>query len=320
MSILTGNSKRFLLLALLVSTGLGLWWTTAGVAGAGQGRGASDTARVLVGAIDIHVHHLPDDRPRSIDAIDVAKLAASRGMRAIVLKNHYESTAGLVYLVRKVVPGVEVFGGIDLNLTVGGINPAAVEHMTRVTGGWGRFVWMPTFDAENQVRYSKETRPFVSVSGNGELLPAVRQVIALIAKHGLVLATGHSAPAEGLMLLREGRRQGAQHMVVTHAMNAPVLMDVPQMQEAAKLGAFIEFVGGSLAGADAEARIDRFADAIRKIGPEFCILSSDLGQMGNALPPDGFGAFLAALRGRGFTEQEVDRMSKQNPARLLGLP
>ncbi|MGH8513914.1 MAG: DUF6282 family protein, partial [Gammaproteobacteria bacterium] len=110
------------------------------------------------------------------------------------------------------------------------------------------------------------------------------------------------------------------HMVVTHAMNPPILMDVPQMQDAVKLGAFIEFVGGSPAGAGAAATIDRFADAIRRIGPEFCILSSDLGQAGNALPPDGFGAFLVALRGKGFTEQEVDRMSKQNPARLLGLP
>jgi hypothetical protein len=307
-------------LAVLLLTVAGLHWTRAGVSGAGQGGGTGDAARVLAGAIDIHVHHLPDDRPRSIDAIDVAKLAGARGMRAIVLKNHYESTAGLAYLVRKLVPGVEVFGGIDLNLTVGGINPAAVEHMTRVTGGWGRVVWMPTFDAENQVRYSKESRPFVSVSGNGDLLPGVKEVIALVARHGLVLATGHSAPAEGLMLLREGRRQGVQRMVVTHAMNAPVLMDVPQMQEAAKLGAFIEFVGGSLAAADAGARIDRFADAIRRIGPEFCILSSDLGQMGNALPPDGFGAFLLALRARGFTEQEVDQMSQRNPARLLGLP
>ena len=108
-------------------------------------------------------------------------------------------------------------------------------------------------------------------------------------------------------------------MVVTHAMNAPVLMNVPQMQEAVKQGAFIEFVGGSLATADAAARMDRFADAIRKVGPEFCILSSDLGQKGNALPPDGFAAFLVALRARGLTEQEINRMSKQNPARLLGL-
>ena len=122
---------------------------------------------------------------------------------------------------------------------------------------------MPTFDAENQVRFSKEQRPFVAVSRNGELLPEVRQVIALIAKHGLALATGHSSPSEGLLLLREGQRQGVQRMVVTHAMLAPVQMDVPQMQEAAKLGAFIEFVGGSLASSDADARMTRFAEAIR---------------------------------------------------------
>jgi predicted metal-dependent phosphotriesterase family hydrolase len=108
-------------------------------------------------------------------------------------------------------------------------------------------------------------------------------------------------------------------MVVTHAMNAPVLMTVAHMQEAAGQGAFIEFVGGSLATADSAARIDRFADAIRRAGPQFCILSSDLGQKGNALPPDGFAAFLSAVRAKGFTGQELDRMSKRNPARLLGL-
>jgi predicted metal-dependent phosphotriesterase family hydrolase len=151
------------------------------------------------------------------------------------------------------------------------------------------------------------------------LLPEVKEVVALIAKHRLVLATGHIAPEEALSLLDEARRQRVQHMVVTHAMNEPVLMTIPQMQQAAKYGAFIEFVGGSLATADAAARMDRFADAIRKIGPESCILSSDLGQKGNALPPDGFAAFISALRSRGFSERETDTMSKRNPARLLGL-
>ena len=286
---------------------------------AAQQVGTNNTNTVLRGTIDIHVHSDPDSRPRSIDALDVAKLARSKGMRGIVLKNHYDPTGGLAYLVRKEVPGLEVFGGIDLNLTVGGINPTAVAHMAEVSGGWGRFVWMPTFDSENQVRYSKENRPFVRVSRNGELLPEVKEVVTLIAKHRLVLATGHIAPEEALSLLGEARRQQVQHMVVTHAMNEPVLMTIPQMQQAAKYGAFIEFVGGSLATADAAARMDRFADAIRKIGPESCILSSDLGQRGNALPPDGFAAFITALRTRGFSEQETDTMSKRNPARLLGL-
>jgi hypothetical protein len=280
---------------------------------------SADVGPLLDGSIDIHVHQLPDDRPRSIDAIDVARLAGERKMRGLVLKNHYESTAGIAYLVRRLVPGVEVFGGIDLNLTIGGINPAAVEHMTKVTGGFGRFVWMPTFDAENQVRVSKESRPFVSVAKDGVLLPAVQQVLALIATHQLVLATGHSSPAESLVMLREARRLGVQRMVVTHAMFTPVFMTVEQMQEAAKLGALIEFAGGNPTGPGAAMRLDQYADAIRKVGPEFCILSSDLGQPNNPLPPDGFGAFLAAMRARGFSAPEIDRMAKENPARLVGL-
>jgi hypothetical protein len=311
-----GRWSGFALLLLAALTSL----PVSSRAGAKQPARGADAARSLAGTIDIHLHSDPDNTPRSVDAIDAAKLARARGMRAIVLKNHYDPTGGLAYIVRKEVPGIEIFGGIDLNLTVGGMNAAAVDHMTQVSGGWGRFVWMSTFDAENQVRYSKENRPFVSTSRNGELLPEVKQVIAVIAKHGLVLATGHVSPDEALMLLREGRRQGVKHMVVTHAMNAPVLMDVPRMQTAAKEGAFIEFVAGSLKTGDAAARVDGYAAAIRAIGPEFCVLSSDLGQKANALPADGFAAFLSALRDRGFSRQDIDRMSKQNPAQLLGLP
>ena len=195
-----------------------------GLGTAAQQAGRSDGTDLLAGTIDVHVHADPDSLPRAMDGLEVAALARARGMRGIVLKNHYESTAGLAYLARKAAPGLEVFGGIDLNLAVGGLNVAAIEQMTRVAGGWGRIVWMPTFDAEHQVRYSKETRPFVSVAKGGVLLPETTAVIALIAKHELTLATGHLAPAEGLLVLEEASRQGVRRMLVTHAMNAPVLM------------------------------------------------------------------------------------------------
>src|SRR5438477_10142049 len=180
----------------------------------------------LHGVIDIHAHSDPDSVPRSIDALDLARLAKQRGMRGLVLKNHYESTASLAYIIRKAVPGIEIFGGIDLNRSVGGVNPAAIERMVLVKGGWGRVVWMPTFDAENQVHYSKESRPFVRVSKEGTLLPEVREVLALIAKNKLTLATGHSSPAEDLMLIREARRMGITSIVVTHAMLPPVGMSI----------------------------------------------------------------------------------------------
>ena len=319
LSLRTAALRLAFTVAVLIKQGLVAGMATAGQTTPAPAAPSDEVRRVLDGAIDVHVHTLPDDRSRSIDALDMARLALDRGMRAIVLKNHYESTAGVAFLVRRVVPDMLVFGGVDLNLTVGGINPAAVEHMTRVSGGWGKVVWMPTFDAENQVRFSKDARPFVSVSRTGQLLPAVIQVIELIAKHGLVLATGHSTAEEGLMLVREGRRLGVRGIVVTHAMNDPVGMTVAQMRDAASLGAFIEFVGGSLAGADAPARMRRFADAIREIGPESVILSSDLGQSGNPLPPDGFAAFLLDLRAKGFSDREIAMMSQRNPARLLGL-
>ena len=275
--------------------------------------------QTLAGVVDIHAHADPDSMPRSIDAIALARLAKERGMRAIVLKNHYEPTASIAYLARREAPGLEVFGGIALNRTVGGVNPAAVERMTRVKGGYGRVVWMPTFDAENQVRFSKENRPYVSVSRGGKLLPEVEEVIAIVAKNGLTFETGHSSPAENLMLIRAARRAGVEHIVVTHAMLPPVGMSVAQMRQAAGLGAWIEFVYNALIGPNKAFDIREYAAAIRAVGPEHCILSSDLGQAGNPLHPDGLLAFFAALRARGFSQAEIARMSQENPARALGL-
>ena len=273
----------------------------------------------LAGTIDIHVHAAPDSTPRSIDAIDLARVAKSRGMRALVLKNHYEPTASLAYIVRKEVPGIEVFGGIDLNLSVGGMNPNAVEHMAAITGGYGRFVWMATFDSENQVRYSKQNRPFVQIARNGELVPETKAVIAVIAKRNLVMATGHSSAKEDLMLIREAKAEGVQHMVVTHAMLQPTHMSEAQMLEAANMGAYIEFVYNGLIGTGKQYDFADYARAIRYVGVNHCILSSDMGQPGNPLHTDGLTAFYAGLRVQGFTQAEIDRMAKDNPARLLGL-
>ena len=272
-------------------------------------------AQTLAGAIDMHAHSDPDGVPRSIDAIDLARLAKSRGMRAIVLKNHYEPTASLAYLVRKEVPGIEVFGGISLDLTVGGVNPAAVEWMTKVKGGYGRVVWMPTYDSEHQVTSSGQQRPFARVAKDGRLVPEAVQVISIIAKHNLVLETGHSSPAEALLLIREAKRQGVQNILVTHAMSPLVGMSIPEMQEAAKLGAYLEFVWVR-PGSDA---VKKYVPAIRQVGPEFCVLSSDLGQAANPLHPDGLLMLYQYLKSQGFSESEIDQMAKVNPAKLLGL-
>src|SRR5688572_23959616 len=242
-----------------------------------QATGAN-VARDLRGAIDIHVHGNPDNVARSLDGLEAARFAKDKGMRAIVLKSHFDPTAGLALLARKAVPGIEIFGGIDLNFPVGGMNVHAVDHMARVNGGFGRMVWMSTYDAENHVRSGKSNAPFVRVSQNGALLPETKAVIAAIAKHNLVLASGHVSAQEALLMFEEGRRLGVRGMVATHGMSTPTSLTVEQARQAGQLGAFIEFTSGTLATASAQARVDRIADDIRKVGVEHAILSSDLGQ------------------------------------------
>ena len=281
---------------------------------------ADAQAKALDGVIDIHVHTAPDSVPRSIDAFDLARIAQSRGMRAIVLKNHYAPTASDAYLVHKIVPGIQVFGGIDLNLSVGGMNPIAVEKMAVTTGHLGKLVWMSTYDSYAQVMKSKEHRAFVAVSRDGELLPETKGVIAMIAKYDLVMATGHNSPQDDLLLIREARRQGVKQMVVTHGILAPTSMTIAQMQEAATLGAYIEFVYNGLIGGSKQFDFADYAKAIREVGVEHCILSSDMGQPTNPLHPDGLILFFDGLRKQGFSQADIDLMSKVNPARLLSLP
>lgn len=301
------------------TTGIVLLALSAACATAAQSP-SDEAARLVEGAIDVHVHSFPDSVPRSMDALQVSQLAKTMKMRGLVLKNHYDQTAGLAYMVRQQVPGLEVFGGIDLNLTQGGMNPAAVDHMARVSGGWGRFVWMSSSDAEHNVRARGQNRPFVQLSKDGELLPLVKEVIGVIAKHQLVLATGHASPEEGLLLVREGRRQRVTHMIVTHPLSPSVGMSLDQMRSAAKEGAMLEICGLSMVSAGAADRVRAAVEAIRAVGAESIVLSSDLGAKNDPRPPEGFAAFLAALRAAGISDGDIALMARQNPARLLDLP
>jgi hypothetical protein len=274
----------------------------------------------LKGAIDIHIHQDPDSAPRAIDADDVARQAKAAGMRAVVLKNHWEDTASLAYMVRKMVPGIEVFGGITQDLAVGGINIEAVKHMADMKGGYGRIVWLPTFDAQNQV---KDKGPEVKVSENGTLLPSVLALLDYIAtRKQLMLETGHVSAAEALMVIREARARGIQHVVATHGMAGPTNLSVAQAQEAARMGAYIEFVYGATLEKGSTLTVEKYAEWIKAVGPAHCILSSDLGgarPYPRPMPTQGMLDFMNALHKAGLSVAEIDLMSKTNPAVVLGL-
>ena len=70
-------------------------------------------------------------------------------MRGFVIKEHLDQSAGLAYYIRKLHPDMEIFGGVGSNFTTGAkVNPWAIIHMAEMKGGWGRIVWMPSWDSE----------------------------------------------------------------------------------------------------------------------------------------------------------------------------
>jgi hypothetical protein len=62
-----------------------------------------------------------------------------------------------------------------------------------------------------------------------------------------------------------------------------------------------------------------YADAIRKIGVDNAIISTDFGQQGRPLPPDALAVFAGMMKKQGFSEQELRTMMAVNPAKVMGL-
>ncbi len=289
----------------------------SGMSGAGTAvpAQAQEAEISLEGVVDLHFHTGPDSRPRSVDDIEASRLAAEAGLRAVLLKNHFTMTADRAALAMGQIDGLEIFGGLVLNRSVGGINPEAVRQMAAFSGGRGKVVWLPTFDAEHAVTRGGGDTGFVSVLEDGEPVPAVLEVFELLAEHDLTLAMGHSSPGEVLRLLPEARRLGVPRILVTHVFGQDATRE--QMRQMADEGAIMEIdwlavLSGGLA-------IEDYVAAIRDLGAEAFFMSSDLGQEGNPVHPDGLRDYIRAMLDAGITEAEIDIMARKNPARLLGL-
>jgi predicted metal-dependent TIM-barrel fold hydrolase len=276
---------------------------------------AQDRAVSLAGVIDFHVHSGPDSRPRSVSDLEVAQMTQRAGLRGIVLKNHFTMTADRAALAMAQVEGLEIFGAVVLNRAVGGLNAEAVRQMVQFSGGRGRVVWLPTFDAEYYVTAQGGSSPFVSVTHEGAPLPELAEIFTLVAENDLVLAMGHSSPEEVLVLIPEARRYGVEKILVTHVFSQRPSR--AQMQQMADAGAILEidwyavYLGNqTVAG---------YVSAIQEIGAEHFLMSSDLGQADSPSHVDGLRAYVSALRGAGITDGQIDLMLRRNPARLLGL-
>jgi hypothetical protein len=236
--------------------------------------------------------------------------------------------------VTKAVPGINAFGAVTLNHSIGGLNPVAVE----IAGRSGcKIVWMPTVDAENETAgrldggtdklpfWAKIQRelaaegiappPLSVVDAAGNVIHPARRCLERIARYNMILATGHVGRREIFALVRAARDVGVKKVVVTHAEFPSQNLTGDEQKELADLGAVIEhcFTTTYTGKAPWEAA---FAN-IRKTGVSRAMISTDLGQTINPPVAEGFAMFAQRLLDAGFSADEVTMMAVTTPTRLV---
>ncbi len=283
------------------------------------------------GAYDLQVHVAPDVIARRIDDLALAQEFLAHGLRGFVLKSHYSPTAERAKVVAKAVPGIAAFGALTLNHAVGGLNPVAVE----IAGRSGcKIVWMPTVDAENETaglpgagqkklpfwaEIQRELRatgisppPLTVLDAAGRISESARTCLELIAKHDMILATGHLGRHEIFPLVKTAKEMKVRKVLITHAEFPSQNLSAQEQVELARWGALIEHCFTTMY--TGKAPWDVAFDSIRKVGASRCIASTDLGQPINPGVAEGFAMFAEVLLENRFSTEEVRQMAVTNPA------
>jgi hypothetical protein len=290
----------------------------------------SDRARELVrGAYDLHVHVEPDLASRRIDDLSLARRCAEVGLAGFVLKSHYVPTAERAAVVRGAVPGVDALGAIALNAGVGGLNAQAVEIAAREGA---RIVWLPTVDSENEAREdgAKPASPPVWRRIKDEFVAAgvatepvrlteagLDAVLAVVARHRLVLATGHLGRAEIHTAVNAALAAGVEQVLVTHPDYPTQGVPVDEQRALVECGAMLERCFAPIH--TGKVSWEQTFEAIRGTGPEHNVLSTDLGQITNPPVEDGLALMADRLLGAGFSDDDIRTMAVVNTRKLAGV-
>jgi predicted metal-dependent phosphotriesterase family hydrolase len=191
-------------------------------------------------------------------------------------------------------------------------------------------VWLPTFDADKHVKtLVDKNKSGIVVAPGGKVTPEMEEVLKIIARENLVLATGHVHAEEVVAVTKRAKELGVKNILVTHGFTNIPGLTLEQAKEVAAMGAMIEICYLQfMTGKDAQyawmkhwdqVGTDKVLEALKAVGADSLVISTDLGQQGMMMPPDGIENAIGALRAAGVTQADIDKMMKRNPAKLLGL-
>ena len=278
---------------------------------------------VMQGIIDMHIHAAPDVRARKLDDLELMEASVQRGVRAIVLKSHNVPTADRAYLVNRVAaekyPDVKftAFGGLCLNRPVGGLNPDAVETSLKLGA---KVIWLPTNTAENHYRKNgKDSSTGVVVTRDGKAVDELQDIFALVKQYNAVLATGHIGAEECFPVVEAARVAGVEKIVITHPELWVVGMTPEQQADIVrKYDVLLESVYAQPVNGSYKINIPDNIAAMKAIGPEHFVISTDSGQTVNPYWYESYTTYFKAVS-EVFTSEQVRKMTHDNPAWLLDI-
>ena len=244
-------------------------------------------------------------------------------MRAIVLKSHNVPTADRAYLVNRVAaekyPDVKftAFGGLCLNHPVGGLNPDAVETSLKLGA---KVIWLPTNTAENHYRKNgKDPSKGVVVTRDGKAVDELQDIFALVKQYNAVLATGHIGAEECFPVVEAARAAGVEKIVITHPEFWVVGMTPEQQADIVrKYDVLLESVYAQPVNGSYKINIPDNIAAMKAIGPEHFVISTDSGQTVNPYWYESYTTYFKAVS-EVFTSEQVRKMTHDNPAWLLDI-
>lgn len=288
----------------------------------------------LEGAVDCHVHTCPHLNGRSVNIFESVRNAAAAGMRAIGLMDNFQNSSGYAALAAAELGhlGIEIFGGLIMQPTAGGVTYEAARNAVDYGYGPGtgaRFLSLPTHHTKAVARREGRTGLYLEsafgVNEGGKVPEPVPAIMELCAERDIVFDCGHVEGWEAVALAQEARRRGAMR-VRSHAGS----YDPDVIRELVSLGAYCEFsffvlthatqVG--LTHVDQEKHrapsktVQDLTPRIRAAGDR-AIVSGDAGIYLLPPPVEAFREFLLLLESEGFSESELRRMSAANPVSLF---
>jgi hypothetical protein len=273
--------------------------------------------KLLRGVVDIHVHTAPDVRERPLDDHELVRQAAEVGLSAVVIKSHVFSTVERAWLMNRLDPGVQVFGGLVLNRQVGGLNAHAVRAAIAMGAA---IIWLPTTWAYNErLKSHGLTDGIRTIDDFGEIVPELREIIAIVAESDVTLATGHISPEESLVVTREARKIGVGKIVITHPEWATIGMSIGEQKKLLEYGVYFERCAKNrpLGSKEYVPILQENVSAIRELGAASTIVSTDAGQSEYLSWLDSLSSYVDFLYSSGFSQDEINVMTKVNPSYIL---